>query len=177
MRNKSRGVYKVALPARMHKIFVRAMFRTLVESSSTPLYATRFSNRRGRGGALLSACFSLVPRRDETFSPCAICRRQCALPRDSPAGLRTGVSLPLSYSLFLTLNSRLPQPRSIIFSHSSVPFVPSQLPSFLALARCFLCSSFLSCYHIPREYHAPSFGFVFVKRKIHLREKVSKKSM
>lgn len=89
LRNKSRGVYKVAPPARMHKIFARATFRTLVESSSR-----RFMRHVSQiaEDAVVALCYqrvsSLVPRRDETFSPRAICRRQCALSRDSPAGLR-----------------------------------------------------------------------------------------
>jgi len=103
---------------RTRKIFSRnypSDYRGLF-SRSAALCASRFSNRRGRDGAL-SACFLPSPIRN--FSPRAICRRQCTLvPRDSPAG--SVVAIRFLYCLsFRSRSSRLPRYRVAIISRLS----------------------------------------------------------
>lgn len=151
-RNKSRGVYKVVPLARMHKIFTRATPRTPVR-----VLLRRFMRRVSQIGEDAAAlCYQRVsppvPRQDETFSPRAICRRQCALPRDFACRASRPVCLFSLIALsFLTLNSRLPHypvPLSPLAPRSLRSLSPSLISS-VTLAWCFLRSSFLSCNHIP----------------------------
>jgi len=135
-RNKFRGVYKVAFTslARMHKIFAHKLRFGL----RTRVLLRRFMRRVFQIGEDAAAlCYQrvspLVPQRDETFSPRAICQRQCALPRDSSAGLRAGVSLlPYRTPFLNTEFSPSALPRSTT-SLRPVPFVPDCFPSFRAL--------------------------------------------
>lgn len=163
----------------MHKIFARATLRTSARSSfPRPLYAARFSNRRAEDATAL--CYQRVSlpsplapvpaAHGETFSPRAICRRQCALPRDSrrlqdfarPVCLFSLIALPF-------LNAELspsalppvppcPPPRPRLVPRRRRFPAPSSFISSFILARCFLRSPFLPCNHIhPGEYRAPSF--------------------
>lgn len=91
-----------------------------------------FLKSAGTRRRFVISMFPLVPRLDETFSPRAICRRQCALPRNSQS-FAPCVSLLSYHTLFLNAElSPSALPRSTI-SFRPVPFVPGHLPSFQAL--------------------------------------------
>lgn len=115
---------KLRVP-RMHKIFAPAIFRISAAPSSL-FYTTCFSNRRGRGGTLLSACFSSVPPSPNTI--------KLFPTRNLPTTMRpaTGIRscrfcarclFSLIVHSSLTLNSRL--------SHYPIPQNLLSLSSFL----------------------------------------------
>lgn len=162
----------------MHKIFARATLRTSAGVLLLrPLYAARFSNRRAED-ATARFVISVFPSPRPSPSPPRHTTKlfphaQFAddnAPCHGTLACRTSrarcVSSPLSRSLFLTLNSRLPhylpfhrppsppRPSSLVAAVSR----PSSFISSVILAWCFLRSPFLPCNHIhPGEYRAPSF--------------------
>lgn len=113
-----------------------------------PLYAARFSNRRAEDATAL--CYqrvslpsplALAPAaHGETFSPRAICRRQCALPRDSrrlqdfarPVCLFSLIALPF-LNAELSPSALPPVPPSPTPSSLVAAVSRPRLPSFRAL--------------------------------------------
>lgn len=177
-RNKSHGIYKVAPPARMHKIFTQVTLRTL-----TRVLLHRFIRRVSQIGEDVAAlCYQRVSPRLST-------RRNFFPTRNLPTAMCLATELACRasrlvclFSLiilsFLTLNSRLPHYPALLSPPCSLR---SQLPSFISsVALAYFLCSFLSCNnHIPGEYRAPSFRTAFVAREKYniWEEKVSKKLM
>lgn len=177
-RNKSCGVYKVAPPARMHKIFTQVTLRTLAR-----VLLRRFMRRVSQIGEDVAAlCYQRVSPRPSTrwnFFPtrnlpatmrlatglaCRASRPVCLLP------YRT---LFLNAELLPSALSRFP------ISFRPVPFVPSHLPSFRVLR--LLSYVLLSCSVIiyPGNIVLPLLGPPLLTREKYniWEEKVSKKSM
>lgn len=170
----------------MHKISARATLRTSAGVLLLAALCGAFlkSASRGRDGALLSACFPpLAPRprprgTRRNFFPTRNLPTTMRLATGlSPAGLRAPrcVSSPLSRSLFLTLNSRLPhylpfhRPPPPLVPRSSSPPFPGRLPSFRALYSLGAFYVLLFCpviIYIPGNIALPlSGGAVFVSAR------------